>query len=89
MVDATCVVADVLSCNTLYPLCLVAAEKQTQLSLWVACILQVLELPSAQMYAKLHAQQQQQHPGSRAHVVSQRPEQVDQQEDQNNTDDRS
>lgn len=35
--------------------------------------LQLSELPTAQMYAKLHAKQQQQQPGSRAHVVKQQP----------------
>ena len=34
---------------------------------WLCCC-QVEELPKAQMYAKLHAQQ---HPGTRAHVVDQ------------------
>lgn len=33
--------------------------------------LQAAELPTAQMYAKLHTRQQQQQPGSRAHVVEQ------------------
>jgi hypothetical protein len=41
----------------------------TCLLLW--CCSQETELPTAQMYAKMHAQQQQEQPGSRAHVVEQ------------------
>lgn len=38
--------------------------------------LQAAEMPSAQMYAKLHARQQQQQPGSRAHVLGHMPPQA-------------
>jgi hypothetical protein len=41
----------------------------TCLLLW--CCSQETELPTAQMYAKMHAQQQQEQPGTRAHVVEQ------------------
>lgn len=42
----------------------------------------VEELPTAQMYAKLHARQQQQQPGSRAHVVKHLPSHPGQTEQQ-------